>query len=369
MVTVAETNPNRGLLYRNALHDWDHVAPDLVFQGQDQELPLVTIAIPTFQRLDLLTEAVQSALSQRFDRPFEIVVMDDDPASRNAEALLQRLPVLKEANFRYYVNRENIGIFGNFNRCIGLARGEWLTILNDDDLLDENYLELMIAVLDRRPDVDGLVCRQRYLRMETTHTSPAGGPLSKLVGGRAAWRRAVARLARLPLYAWHFGGGRTRRLFAPQFFWGPIAGSLHGFIWRKRCSVAIGGFYHEEFPAADLWFYARFASRYHLRQLRVCLATARILENESANPQTVVRSLQSVQRLQQALTAKEAPRRLLKFGPLVLARLRSSAERAFGTAVPDDVVERALGINLGPDRPLLLAMMRLLCGGWHPDPA
>jgi GT2 family glycosyltransferase len=89
------------------------------------------------------------------------VIVDNDPESQCAELLLNRFPELRERNFRYIVNRENIGAWGNFNRCIQMARGQWLTFLQDDDLLDSNYLQLMFASIDEDPSIDGIVCRKR----------------------------------------------------------------------------------------------------------------------------------------------------------------------------------------------------------------
>lgn len=355
------------LSLRNALADWDHVASDLASEGADHRQPLVTIAIPTYCRAELLVETVRSVLAQRFDRPYEILVVDNLPASGDAAYLLDRLPELKEANFRYFVNRENTGMFGNFNRCVQLARGEWLTILNDDDLLDENYLELMFAVLDNRPEVDGLSCRKKYLDQRQPAAAVEARTLRfKLGRGRMALSRAAGRIIRFPLYLWHFSTGSTRRLYARQFFWGPIAGTQTGFLWRTRCGRDLGGFYPEEFPAADVWFYARFAARWHLRQHRAAVAITRILENEAAKPTTMIASLQSVYRLQQVLARQEAPRWWLRFAPLVLGRLRRSAERAFGIRIPDTELEGK--IPLAKEQPRLLALVRLLCNGWHPDP-
>jgi glycosyltransferase involved in cell wall biosynthesis len=303
---------------------------------------------------------VQSLLDQKFDREFEILIVDNDPDSDVARHLLEGCPGLRERNFRYFVNFENISMFGNWNRCLELARGEWVTILNDDDLLDADYLKLAFAAVDRNPAMDGIVCRKRYLDMRGGATPGGPAPLHMV------WRRRIAWLIRFPLYAWHFGGARTRQLRARHFFWGPVAGTPLGFVFRRRCALVVGGFYPEEHPASDLWFYARFSSRYHLRQHRLTAGSSRILENESANPATAAASLRSVYRLQQALIRREAPKWWLRFAPLVLARLRCSAEGAFGMRIADAELEGQ--VPVARDQPHLLGIIRLLCNGWHPDP-
>lgn len=372
-----ETPP--ALSFRNAFAEWDGVASALAFTGADTSPPVATIAITTFRRSELLVEAVRSARQQRSDRPYEIVVMDNDPDSRGPAALLEALPALRDENFRYVINDQNLGMFGNFNRSMQMARGEWMTILNDDDLLDESYLETMFEALDRNPGADGIVCRKRYLDQRrpehaTTVVLPHGATwrrirrhlTGRVAGLRARKRAAVDRL----LFFRHFGLQSTRRLRARQFFWGPIAGTPLGFLWRTQAGIDIGGFDPREFPASDVWFSARFATRYHLRQHRAVAATVRIAENESAKVSTTIASLRSVSQLQQALLADaEAPRGWRRLAPLVLARLRCSAERAFGVVVPDAELEQALGQPVVRDDRRKLARIRLLSGGWHPDPA
>ena len=40
---------------------------------------------------------------------------------------------------KYYKNEKNIGMYGNWNRCIELSNGEYLTILNDDKASPLNW--------------------------------------------------------------------------------------------------------------------------------------------------------------------------------------------------------------------------------------
>ena len=53
----------------------------------------------------------------------------------------------KEGRISYYKNKENLGMFGNWNRCLELARGEWVCILHSDDKIMPNYIEEMSKVV------------------------------------------------------------------------------------------------------------------------------------------------------------------------------------------------------------------------------
>jgi glycosyltransferase involved in cell wall biosynthesis len=98
----------------------------------------VSVCIPTFNRGRYLREAIESALAQTF-ADFELLVVDncstdDTPAVAAAYAA-------RDGRVRYVRNERNLGLVGNFNRCVELARGEFVALLHDDDL----YLPEMLA--------------------------------------------------------------------------------------------------------------------------------------------------------------------------------------------------------------------------------
>lgn len=102
--------------------------------------PVITISIPTFKRRAALLKAVSSCLEGAEaieDDFFEIVVFDNDEKT----TIDDLEPLMNIKNLKYVVNEENVGMFGNWNRCIEEARGEWITILNDDDFFKNGILE------------------------------------------------------------------------------------------------------------------------------------------------------------------------------------------------------------------------------------
>lgn len=112
--------------------------------------PFVTIAIPTYKRPDLLRETIDSALNQKSEVQYEVLIVDNNP-ERNDETE-KLINSYNDNRIRYYKNNENIGMIGNWNRLYTLARGEWVVMIHDDDLLCVNYLE--DAVKYMREDVD-----------------------------------------------------------------------------------------------------------------------------------------------------------------------------------------------------------------------
>ena len=92
--------------------------------------PLVTIAIPTYNRCSLLHGALESALAQ-VGVDFEVLVCDNASDDGTEELLSQygdpRLRIVRHA--------KNLGLIGNWNSCLGNARGDFLLMLSDDDCL------------------------------------------------------------------------------------------------------------------------------------------------------------------------------------------------------------------------------------------
>jgi len=339
------------ITFRDCFQDHVDTPSHTVFEGQGvtAEAPLVTIAVPTFQRAALLTETIRSALAQDFIGTVEVLVVDNDPAS-SERALLERVPEIRTANLRYVVNERNIGMFGNWNRCIELARGAWITILNDDDLIDPNYLTQMFAAIRGNPAIDGIICRKRFLDQRP-----------------AAPSRDRGRLKQLAARAWlglRFQTRPARPIGFNKLYWGGMLGNSAGFLFRPEQARRIGGFYPEEFPGADHWFYIRFTKLFRLWQHRAVAASIRIANNESAKPTTLEGFVLDFHRMQVILAGSEVPSWWLRLAPLMHARHLVEIRQFWRKEFDTTDVERKLGIKLTRDRPWLLWSIRALLRGY-----
>ena len=61
--------------------------------------------------------------------------------------MISKLSKIK--NIRLIRNQKNIGMFGNWNKCIKEAKGTYVTILNDDDLLNYNFVENLLQDMNK----------------------------------------------------------------------------------------------------------------------------------------------------------------------------------------------------------------------------
>lgn len=113
--------------------------------------PLVSVCIPTYNRAQMLRECIGSILQQSMS-DFELIVCDNNSEDMT-EAVVKSF---NDKRLKYFKNSHNIGIRGNWNRCLSLASGVFITIFPDDDMMMPNNLENKVAVLSENPAI-GLV--------------------------------------------------------------------------------------------------------------------------------------------------------------------------------------------------------------------
>lgn len=103
-------------------------------------MPKVTIAIPTYNRVAFLRQALDSALAQIYPN-IEVVVSNnastDDTVKLLASYGDERLKVIHQAS--------NIGMMGNWDACLAAAAGDFFLLLSDDDVLETHAISELIA--------------------------------------------------------------------------------------------------------------------------------------------------------------------------------------------------------------------------------
>jgi hypothetical protein len=119
-------------------------------------LPLVSILIPTYKRAALLPLAIRSALDQTYPN-IEILVLDDcSPDNTRAAAE----PFTQDPRVRYIRHQTNLGLPGNWKFGINASRGEFFTILHDDDAFEPTFVRDLLAPLLADPTLVLSFCDQ-----------------------------------------------------------------------------------------------------------------------------------------------------------------------------------------------------------------
>lgn len=121
---------------------------------------LVSIIIPTYNRAELLAQAIQSVVSQTYDN-WELLIIDDG----STESIADVVSSFSESRI-FYHRQMNQGVSVARNLGIQLARGKYVAFLDSDDMFEPNYLEEKTELAKNRPDVGVVGGGCRYVDLE-----------------------------------------------------------------------------------------------------------------------------------------------------------------------------------------------------------
>ncbi|WP_413725047.1 glycosyltransferase [Sodalis sp. RH16] len=106
-----------------------------------QNFPLVTIYIPTYNRLNLLKRAIESVRNQTYTN-LEIIVVDDK-SSDGTQEFLEKIS-LADTRIKFILKEQNSGACISRNMAIEHATGLYITGLDDDDFFPKNRIEILV---------------------------------------------------------------------------------------------------------------------------------------------------------------------------------------------------------------------------------
>lgn len=115
-------------------------------------MPHVSVTIPCYNHAAFLGRAIQSILDQSHP-DFDVLVVDDASSDDSFEVARG---FEHDPRVRCLRNESNLGLAGNWNRCLELARGPLVMVMASDDGLDPDYLGRVSRIFVEHPDL-GLV--------------------------------------------------------------------------------------------------------------------------------------------------------------------------------------------------------------------
>ena len=135
----------------------------------EQKNYALTIAIPTYNRLEKLKICLKRLMEQKKIEQIEIIVSDNASSDGTGEYMTEL--VKKAENISYYRNTENVGPDKNFLNCFDKAMGEYVLLLGDDDFLLPMAVEHLLDTLEKKPvflhlNTSGLVSESPFLYNE-----------------------------------------------------------------------------------------------------------------------------------------------------------------------------------------------------------
>lgn len=137
-----------------------------------------SVVITTYNRLDLLRRAIDSALAQTI--PCEVIVVDDcssDNTQNYVQEQCKTLAKVGKNRLIYHRNNTNLGHSKSVNQGVELATGEWIKLLDDDDYLAPNCIAAMKDAIAFHPQAVIFSCQAAQVdanQVEISRTRQVG---------------------------------------------------------------------------------------------------------------------------------------------------------------------------------------------------
>lgn len=123
------------------------------------QTPLVTIAIPTYNRADsYLEDALKSASEQTYEN-IEILVSDNCSTDRTPEII----EAFDDPRLRYFRQEKNLGQRPNMNFLVEKAEGDYFLMFHDDDQIERDFVETCMKKANYRTDVGLILTGSRVI--------------------------------------------------------------------------------------------------------------------------------------------------------------------------------------------------------------
>jgi glycosyltransferase involved in cell wall biosynthesis len=120
--------------------------------------PLISICIPTYNGDAFIRHCLESCLAQTVNN-YEIIICDDGSNDNTVNIINEYLK--KTPCIRFYKNETNLGLVGNWNKCLSLAKGVWIKFLFQDDEMTVNCLQVFSDNITENAKL--LVCKRNFI--------------------------------------------------------------------------------------------------------------------------------------------------------------------------------------------------------------
>jgi len=111
--------------------------------------PLITIAVPTWNRAAILDKALSALLPQieKNKDKIEVVISDNASPDNTNEIIENYISKFSSLNIVHYKQKENTGYYGNFKTCRELSNGDYFWLLSDNDYVASGLIDYLLEIL------------------------------------------------------------------------------------------------------------------------------------------------------------------------------------------------------------------------------
>lgn len=126
--------------------------------------PFWSVMIPTYNGAKYLKKTLASVLKQDIGSSMmQIEVIDDCSTEDDIEAIVNEVG---QGRISFYQQSKNLGLIGSWNACIQRARGHWVHILHQDDLVMPEFYSKFQTALENNSCIGAAFCRHIFINEE-----------------------------------------------------------------------------------------------------------------------------------------------------------------------------------------------------------
>lgn len=124
-------------------------------------LKKVTVLMPVYNSEKYLKESIDSILNQTYEN-FELLILDDASTDNSVKIINS----YKDDRIKLFKNEKNKGISYTRNKGVELATGEFIALMDSDDISKKNRLEVEVKFLEKYTEFDVVSSRAEVLNSE-----------------------------------------------------------------------------------------------------------------------------------------------------------------------------------------------------------
>lgn len=118
-------------------------------------MPKVSVCLSVYKtNPQYLRECVESILNQSY-QDFEFLIIDDCPEDRECEKIIKSYT---DDRIKYWRNEQNLGISGSRNKLLAMASGEYIAVMDHDDISLPDRIKEEVAYMDSHPECGVVSC-------------------------------------------------------------------------------------------------------------------------------------------------------------------------------------------------------------------
>ena len=113
-------------------------------------MPVVSIVMSTYNRENMVKEAIESILNQSFT-DFEFIIVNDASEDNTEETIKS----YSDNRILYLKNKQNCGCTFNYHTAHNIAKGKYIVHIDDDDISLPDRIKIQTQFMENNPEWHG----------------------------------------------------------------------------------------------------------------------------------------------------------------------------------------------------------------------